>query len=77
MLGYWNLQYFGTAQLYFKSIFHCFDILGISERSLFQEQLDLIKAATGNTYNCHAASAFDNPAVVSGKIAHGEEVCHR
>ena len=71
MLGCWNLQYFRAAQLYFKSIFNCFDIFGISEHSLFQEQLDLIKAATGNTYNCHAASAFDNPAVVSGEIAHG------
>ena len=57
--------------MYFKSIFNCFDIFGISEHSLFQEQLDLIKTATGNTYNCHAASAFDNPAVVSGEIAHG------
>ena len=71
MLGCWNLQYFRTAQLYFKSIFNCFDIFGISEHSLFQEQLDLIKAATGNTYNCYAVSAFDNPAVVSGEIAHG------
>ena len=71
MLGCWNLQYFRTAQLYFKSIFNCFDIFGISEHSLFEEQLDLIKAANGNTYNCHAASAFDNPAVVSGEIAHG------
>ena len=49
MLGCWNLQYFGTAQLHFKSIFNCFDIFGISEHSLFQEQLDLIKAATGDT----------------------------
>ena len=71
MLGCWNLQYFRTAQLHFKSIFDRFDILGVSEHSLFQEQLDLIKAATGNTYNCHAASAFNNPAVVSGEIAHG------
>ena len=71
MLGCWNLQYFRTAQLYVKSIFNCFDIFGISEQSLFQEQLDLIKEATGNTYNCHAASAFDNPAVVSGEIAPG------
>ena len=70
MPGCWNLQYFRTAQLCFKSIFNCFDIFGISEHSLFQEQLDLIKA-TGNTYNCHAASAFDNPAVVSGENAHG------
>ena len=68
MLGCWN---FRTAQLYFKSIFDCFDIFGISERSLFREQLDLIKAATGNTYNCHATIGFDNPAVVSGEIAHG------
>ena len=71
MLGCWNLRYFRTAQLYFKSIFNCFDIVCISEHSLFQEQLDLIKEATGNTYNCHAASAFDNPAVVSDEIAHG------
>ena len=71
MPGCWNLQYFRTAQLYFKSIFDCFDIFGICEHSLFQKQLDLIKAATGNTYSCHAASACDNPAVVSGEIAHG------
>ena len=71
MLGCWKLQYFRTAQLYFKSIFNCFDIFGISEHSLFHEQLDLVKAATGKTYNCHAASAFDNPTVVSGEIAHG------
>ena len=71
MLGYWNLQYFRTAQLYFKSIFNCFDTFGISEHSLFQEQLDLTKEATGNAYICHAAGAFDNPAVVSGEIAHG------
>ena len=70
-VGCWNLQYFRTAQLYSKSIFNCFDIFGISEHSLFQEQLDLIKEATGNTYNCHAASAFDSPDVVSGEIAHG------
>ena len=48
-----------------------FIFFGISEHSLFQEQLDLIKAATGNSYNCHAASAFDSPAVVSVEIAHG------
>ena len=57
--------------MYFESIFHCFGIVGIFEHSLFQEQLDLIRAATGNTYNCHATSGFDNPAVVSGEIAHG------
>ena len=57
--------------MYFKSIFDCFNIFGISEHSLFQEQLDLIKAATGNPFNCHAASAFDSPAVVSGELAHG------
>ena len=71
MLGCWNLKYFRTAQLYFKSIFDCFDIFGISEYSLFQEQLDLINAATGNTYNCYAASAFGNPAVVSEEVANG------
>ena len=48
----------------FKSSFNCFDRFGISEHSLFQEQLDLIKTATGNTYNSHAASAFDDPALL-------------
>ena len=33
--------------------------------------LSLLKAATGNIYNCHAASTFDNPAVVSGEIIQG------
>ena len=60
--------------MYFKSIFDCFDIFGISEDSLFQ-QFVLIKASTGNTYNCHAASAFDNPAVVSGKLLMVEWLC--
>ena len=31
----------------------------------------LIKAASGSTYNCHVASAFNNSIVVSGEIAHG------
>ena len=71
MLGSWNLQFFRSAQLYFKSIFDCFDIFGISEHYLFEEQLCVIKSVTGNTHNCHAVSAFGNPAVLYGEIAHG------
>ena len=74
MLGCWNLQYFRTAQLYFKLIFDCFDIFGISEHSLFQEQLDLIKAATGNIYNCHAASALTILLSSLGKLLMAERL---
>ena len=57
----WNVQYFKTAQLYFKSIIDQFDILAISEHSLFEEQLGILKTATDGTYNYHAVSASDNP----------------
>ena len=65
------MQYFKAAQLYFKSIIDQFDILAISEHSLFEEQLGIIKTATDGTYNYHAVSASDNPRIISGEQAHG------
>ena len=53
------MQYFKTAQLYFKSIIDQFDILAISEHSLFEEQLGILKTATDGAYNYHAVSASD------------------
>ena len=64
------MQYFKTAQLYFKSIIDQFDILAISEHSLFEEQLRILKTATGGTYNYHAVSASDNLRIISGEKAH-------
>ena len=66
------MQYFKTAQLYFKSIIDQFDILAISEHSLFEEQLGILKTVTDGTYNYHAVSASDNPRIISGEKAHGE-----
>ena len=65
------MQYFKTAQLYFKSIIDQFDVLAISEHSLFEKQLGILKTATDGTYNYHAVSASDNPHIISGKKAHG------
>ena len=65
------MQYFKTAQLYLKSIIDQFDILAISEHSLFQEQLGILKTATDGTYSYHAVSASDNPRIISGEQAHG------
>ena len=48
-----------------------FDILAISEHSLFEEQLGILKPATDTTYNFHAVSASDNPCIISGEKAHG------
>ena len=48
-----------------------FDILAISEHCLFQEQLGMLKLSCDNTYNCTAATADDNPPILSGKAAHG------
>ena len=70
-IGCWNVQYFKTAQLYFKSIIDQFDILAISEHSLFEEQLGILKTATDGTYNYHAVSANDNPRIISGEQTHG------
>ena len=65
------MQYFRTAQLYFKSLIECFDIFAISEHCLFDEQLDRLKSSTDYTYNCIAVSASDNPPLLSGQNAHG------
>ena len=70
-IGCWNVQYFKTAQLYFKSIIDQFDILAISEHSVFEEQLGILKTATDGTYNYHAVSASDNPRIISGEKPHG------
>ena len=65
------MQYFKTAELYFKSIIDRFDILAISEHSLFEEQLGILKTATDGTYNYHAVSASDSPHIISGEQVHG------
>ena len=49
-----------------------FDILAISEHCLFEEKLGtLLKTATDSSYNYHAASANDNPPILSGERAYG------
>ena len=65
------MQYFKTAQLYFKSLLNNFDIFAISEHSLFDEQLDIFKLTFGDTYNFHAVSASDNPPILFGEKGHG------
>ena len=70
-IGCWNVQYFKTAQLYFKSIIDQFDILAISEHSLFEKQLGILKTATDGNYNYHAVSESDNPRIISGEKAQG------
>ena len=65
------MQYFKTAQLYFKPLVNNFDIFAISEHSLFDEQLDIFKITFGETYNFHAVSASDNPSILSGEKGHG------
>ena len=64
------MQYFKTAQLYFKSLVNNFDIFAISEHSLFDAQLDIFKLTFGDTYNFHAVSASDNPPILYGKKGH-------
>ena len=62
ILGCWNVQYFRSAQLYFKSLIECFDIFPISEQFLHEEQLDFLKSGTDHhAYNCIVVSSFDNP----------------
>ena len=65
------MQYFRTAQLYFKSVNECFDIVAVFEHCLHVEQLDFFKSSTDHTENCIAASLFDNPPLLSGQNAHG------
>ena len=38
---------------------------------MFEEQLGFIESATGNTFICHAVSAYDNSPILSGDNAHG------
>ena len=65
------MQYFKTAQLYFKSLNEYFDIFAVSKHCLFDEQLDLLKCSTDHTYECIAVSAIDNPLLLRGQSAHG------
>ena len=65
------MQYFKTAQLYFKSLVNNFDIFAISEYSLFDEQLDIFKLTFGDTYNFHAVSASDNQPILFSEMGHG------
>ena len=55
------MEFFRTAQLYFKSLITSFDIFVISEHCLFEEQLDLL----------NQASVLDNHPLLSGNNAHG------
>ena len=59
-IGCWNVQYFKTAQLYFRSIIDDFDILAISEHSIFAEQLKMPKNVTNGSIEIHGVSAHDN-----------------
>ena len=65
------MEYFRTAQFYFKFLIECFDVFAISEHCLHEEQLDFLKSSTDHTYNCIAVSSFDNPPLLSGQNAHG------
>ena len=65
------MQYFRTAQLYFKNIINKFHIFAISEHCLFNEQVDLLKQCTDYRYNCTAVCSDDNPPILSGKRGHG------
>ena len=76
LIDYWLLECAGmcnslSTQLYFKCLIARFDILAISEHSLFKEQLGVLESCTDNTYNSIAVSASDNPPVLSGNLAHG------
>ena len=70
-LGCWNMQYFRTAQLYFKNIINKFHTFAISEHCLFTEQLDLLKQRTDYRYNCMAVCSDNNPPIFSWKRGHG------
>ena len=70
-LGCWNVQYLKTAQLYFKSLISCFDVLAISEHCLFEEQLDFFDKISNSSHNYTAVCSNDNPHLLSGKNAHG------
>ena len=65
------MQYLKTAQLYFKSLISCFDVLAISEHCLFEEQLDFFDKISNSSHNYTAVCSNDNPHLLSGKNAHG------
>ena len=65
------MKNFTTSQFYLNYLISFFDIFGISEHCLFEEQLGSFKSATENTFNCYAVSAYDNPSILSGDNAHG------
>ena len=69
-IGCWNVQYFKTAQLYFCSVTDNFDILTVSENSLFAEQLQMPKNVTNGSTEIYGVSAHDNSSILSGQIAH-------
>ena len=71
ILGCWNVEYFRSAQIQFRSLLNLFSILAISEHCLHEEQLDFLKNVTDDSYNYTAVSANDNPPLLSGKPAHG------
>ena len=56
---------------YIYILINRFDILAISEHCLFEEQLGILKTATGSSYNYHAVSANDNPPILPSERAHG------
>ena len=58
---------FRTAELYFRSLIDSFDILAISERCLFEEQLGTLTSKCNNNYNCIAVSSDETPPISSGK----------
>ena len=65
------MQYFRTAHVHFSSLIISFDIFTVSEHCLYEEQLGILDSATNYTFKCTAVSAFDNPAILSGKPAYG------
>ena len=56
------MQYFKTAQLYFKSLVNNFDML---------QYQSIFKLTFGDTYNFHVVSASDNPPILFGEKGHG------
>ena len=63
---------FRTAELYFRSLIHSFDVLAISEHCLFEEKLGTLTSKCDNNYNCLALSSDENPPILSVKAVHGD-----
>ena len=66
---------FRTAELYFRSLIDCFDILATSEHCLFEEQLGTLTSKCNINYNCIAVSPDKNTSILSRKAKHGGVVC--